>query len=175
MSAPDPHAEPLSQVEPLSPAHDVSTFDCGAHDSLNVWLKRFAWTNQQSETSRTYVVHRGRRVVAYYSIATGSVRRDEAPSRIAKGITNHPVPVVVVTRLAVDKSEQGMGLGKTLLKDALARIAAAAEIVGVRAVLVHAIDANAGKFYRHFGFEPSPSSDLHLMLLMKELRKGLQP
>jgi GNAT superfamily N-acetyltransferase len=165
---------PLSRVEPLARTHDISTFDCGIHHSLSNWLKRFAWTNQQNETSRTYVVHRSNRVVAYYSIAAGSVRREDAPARVAKGLANHPVPVIVLTRLAVDTTEQGKGLGKALVKDALVRIGAAADIVGARAVLVHAIDADAAAFYRNFDFEPCPGNDLHLMLLMKDLRAALE-
>jgi len=160
----------LSGVEPLSRAHDVSRFDCGAHVSLNDWLRRYAWSSHQSETSRTYVIHRAGGVVGYYSIATGSVARDAVPPRIAKGLASHPVPVILLTRLAVDRSEQGKGLGAALLKDALIRIAKAADIVGARAVLVHAIDASAAAFYHRFDFEPSPVSDLHLMLLMKDLR-----
>lgn len=163
---------PLSGVEPLARTHDVSQFDCGTHASLNEWLKRFAWVNQQGESSRTYVVHRGKRVVAYYSLATGSVRREEAPARIAKGLAHHPIPVILLTRLAVDKVEQGVGLGSALLKDALIRIASAADIVGARAALVHAIDEPAAGFYRRFGFEASPINDLHLMLLMKDLREA---
>jgi GNAT superfamily N-acetyltransferase len=173
LNSSDLHIEPLSPVEPLARTHDVSTFDCGVHDSLSNWLKRFAWTNQQNEASRTYVVRRANRVVAYYSIATGSTRREDAPSRVAKGLANHPVPVIVLARLAVDKTDQGSGLGKALLKDALVRIAAAADIVGARAVLVHAIDAQAAALYRRFDFEPCPGNDLHLMLLMKDLRAGL--
>lgn len=170
----EPHRAPLSQVGPLARSHDLSHFDCGAHVSLSDWLKRFAWINQQNETSRAYVVHRANRVAAYYSIATGSVRREDAPVRIAKGLAHHPVPVILLTRLAVDKTEQGTGLGKAMLKDALIRIAAAADIVGARAVLVHAIDAEAAAFYRRFGFAPSPVNELHLMLLMKDLRMGLR-
>jgi len=165
---------PMSQVEALTRAHNLSHFDCGVHASLSDWLKRFAWVNQQSETSRTYVVHRAGRVVAYYSIASGSARREDAPARVAKGLANHPVPIILLTRLAVDKTEQGAGLGKAMLKDALVRIAGAADIVGARAALVHAIDVEAAAFYRRFGFEPSPANDLHLMLLMKDLRMGLR-
>jgi GNAT superfamily N-acetyltransferase len=174
LSVPEPHSAPLSQVEALAQSHDLGPFDCGTHASLNDWLKRFAWGSQQSETSRTYVVHRSGRVVAYYSIATGSARREDAPTRVAKGLASHPVPIILLTRLAVDKREQGTGLGKAMLKDALVRIAGAADIVGARAVLVHAIDAEAAAFYRRFGFEPSPANDLHLMLLMKDLRMGLR-
>ncbi|MGB6692325.1 MAG: GNAT family N-acetyltransferase [Terracidiphilus sp.] len=173
MSGLEAEPTPLSRVEALARSHDVSQFDCGAHASLSDWLKRFAWTNQQNESSRTYVVHRANRVVAYYSIASGGVRREDAPARIAKGLANHPIPVILLTRLAVDTSEQGIGLGKAMLKDAMIRIASAADIVGARAMLVHAIDDRAAAFYRRFGFEPSPVSDLQLMLLMKDLRAAL--
>jgi predicted N-acetyltransferase YhbS len=93
---------------------------------------------------------------------------------VAKGLANHPVPLIVLTRLAVDKMEQGAGLGKAMLRDALARIAGAADIVGARAVLVHAIDAQAAAFYERFDFVRCPENDLHLMLLMKDLRIGLR-
>jgi GNAT superfamily N-acetyltransferase len=173
LSVPDPEVPPLSRVEPIAREHDVSSFDCGAHASLNDWLKRFALANRQNESSRTYVVHRGGRVVAYYSIASGTVRREDAPTRISKGLANHPIPVILLTRLAVDTREQASGLGKALMKDAMIRVAAAADIVGARAMLVHAIDARAAEFYRRFGFEPSPADDLHLMLLMKNLRAAI--
>jgi GNAT superfamily N-acetyltransferase len=170
-----PHPKPpLSQVEAISESHDVSRFDCGAYESLNDWLKRFALANQKNESARTYVVHRNRAVVGYYSISAGSVAAEESPARIAKGLARHPIPVILLARLAVDKSEKGTGLGKALLKDALARIAQAADIVGARAVLVHAIDEPARKFYEHFDFEPSPVHELQLMLLMKDLRKALE-
>lgn len=172
MNGADPLA-PLSAVEPLSRGHDLSAFDCGVHRSLSEWLKRFALTNQQNESSRTYVVHRDNRVVGYYSIAAGSVAREEAPARVARGLAHHPIPVILLTRLAIDQSEQGKGVGKALLKDSLVRIAAAADIVGARAVLVHAIDETAAAFYSRFGFEPLPGNRLHLMLLMKDLREAI--
>lgn len=171
MSHPKP---PLSKVEPISEFLDVSRFDCGDHESLNHWLKRFALTSQKNESARTYVVHRNGRVVGYYSIAAGSVSVDESPARVAKGLARHPIPVILLARLAIDKDEKGTGLGKALLKDALARIAQAADIVGARAVLVHAIDQKAKQFYEHFDFEPSPIHELQLMLLMKDLRRALE-
>jgi GNAT superfamily N-acetyltransferase len=167
-----PQEASISKVEPISPSHDLSRFDCGIHESLNDWLKRFALTNQKNESARTYVVHRNGSVVGYYSVSAGSVSLEEAPARIAKGLARHPV--ILLARLAVDKSEQRTGLGKALLKDALARIARAAEIVGARAVLVHAIDERARTFYEHFDFEPSPIHELQLMLLMKDLRKAME-
>ena len=169
------HPKPqISNVEPISEFHDVSRFDCGGHESLNDWLQRFALSNQKNESARTYIVHRNRLVVGYYSISAGSVRVEEAPARISKGLARHPIPVILLARLAVDKDEKGTGLGKALLKDALLRIAQAADIVGARAVLVHAIDESARRFYLHFGFEPSPIHELQLMLLMKDLRRAFE-
>jgi GNAT superfamily N-acetyltransferase len=169
-----PHPKrPLSKVEAISESHDVSRFDCGAHQSLNDWLKRFALVNQRNESARTYVVHRNGSVVGYYSVSAGSVSPEESPTRIAKGLARHAIPVILLARLAVDKDEKGTGLGKALLNDALARIAQAADIVGARAVLVHAIDEQARKFYEHFDFEPSPTHELQLKLLMKDLRQAL--
>ncbi|PYP90678.1 MAG: GNAT family N-acetyltransferase [Candidatus Angelobacter sp. Gp1-AA117] len=161
---------PLSGVEPVSLGHDLSKFDCGTHSSLNDWLRRYALINHANESVKTYVVHREGVVVGYYSICAGSVRKQEATIRIAKGLANHPIPVAILARLAVDKNEQGTGLGKALLKDALLRIEQAADILGIRAVLVHAIDEPARAFYKKYQFEECPGNDLHLMLLMKDLR-----
>jgi GNAT superfamily N-acetyltransferase len=170
----DPQKAPLSKAEAISESHNLSRFDCGTHKSLNDWLQRFALANQKNESARTYVVHRHRAVVGYYSISTGSVKVEEAPTRVAKGLARHPIPVILLARLAVDQGEQGTGLGKALLKDALTRIAQAADIVGARAVLVHAIDEQARRFYEHFDFEPSPVDEMQLLLLMKDLRKVLE-
>ncbi len=156
----------------LTSDHDVSQFDCGKHVSLTDWLKRFARMNQASGDTRTYVVHRNFRVVAYYSLAPGSVSREQATARARKAAPE-PVPIVLLARLAVDKAEQGQGLGSALLKDALHRAYAGAEIIRGRAVLVHAIDPEAAAFYRKYGLESCPGLELHLMLLMKDLRATL--
>lgn len=163
---------PLSPVELLASNHDVGQFDCGKHISLTDWLKRFARMNQASGDTRTYVVHRNLRVVGYYSLAPGSVSRKEATVRASKSAPES-IPSVLLARLALDKAEQGQGLGSALLKDALQRAYAGAEIIGGRAVLVHAIDAEAAAFYRKYGFETCPGLELHLMLLMKDLRASL--
>ena len=163
----------LSKVEPLGRQHKLEDFDCGKHESLNTWLKKLAWSNQASDSAKTYVIHRNNVVVGYYAIAAGSVRRGEASTRAAKGGQPDPIPVGLLARLAVDKREQGKGLGPALLKDALLRIEQAADIIGIRAVLVHAIDHDARSFYKKFDFEESPVNDFHLMLLMKDLRASL--
>jgi len=139
-------------IEKLAKAHDLSHFDCG-NDALNLWLSRFAWTNVQNDASRVYVAHRRDQiVVGYHALTAGSVSRDEAPERIGRGLASHPVGVVVMGRLAVDRTRQGQGLGASLLQDALMRAEQAAETVGVSAVLVHAIDETARSFYLRFGF-----------------------
>jgi GNAT superfamily N-acetyltransferase len=170
----DPQSKPpLSKVELLISEHDLSQFDCGKHASLTDWLKRFARMNQASGDTRTYVVHRNLRVVGYYSLAPGSISRKEATTRASKSAPE-PIPIVLLARLAVDRAEQGQGLGSALLKDALQRAYAGAEIIGGRAILVHAIDADAAAFYRKYGFESCPGLELHLMLLMKDLRAMLR-
>jgi len=119
-------------------------------------------------------LHRAGRVVGYYSLSAGSVRKEESPARVAKGLAKHPIGVILLARLAVDRNEHGVGLGKALLVDALTRALAAAEAIGARAILVHAIDDEAAAFYKKFGFEPSPLDPKQLMLLMKDLRATLK-
>ena len=163
----------LSLVELLTSAHDTTHFDCGTHESLNVWLRKYARQNQAGDSARTYVVHRDGLVVGYYAISAGSVARESATERAGRGQPNQPIPVALLGRLAVDRQEQGKGLGAALLKDALLRIEAAADVLGIRAILVHAIDQQARAFYERYDFEPCLDDDLHLMLLMKDLRKQL--
>ena len=110
-------------------------------------------------------------VTGYYSLAAGAVTHDEATARVKKGLARHPIPVILLARLAVDVSMQGKKIGPALLKDALRRAAHAADTVGARAVLVHAKDDDAKGFYEHFTFEPSPSDSYHLLLIMKALQE----
>jgi GNAT superfamily N-acetyltransferase len=122
----------------------------------------------------TYVALSGATVVGYYALTTGSVHKHEGPKRIAQGLANHPIGIVLLACLAVDQTCQGHGLGKALLFDGLTRIEEAADIVGVRAVMVHAIDDAARRFYQHFDFEPSPVDPFQLLLLLKDLRKSIR-
>ncbi len=159
----------------LTADHQVEQFDCG-QSSLNEYLKRYALRNTAAGTARTYVttVPNSSSVIGYYSLAAGAVEKARAPGRVSKGIPNYPVPVVLLARLAVDLRFQGKGLGKGLLRDALLRSLSAAEAIGVRALLVHAKDERAAQFYAQFGFLPSPTDPLHLMLLVKDIRRTLQ-
>ena len=167
-----PKEETPSAVEPLGARHEVDAFACGK-PPLDRFLKRFALMNQKAGGARTYVTCRDQRVVGYYSLAAGAVEHGDAPTRISKGLARHPIPVMLLARLAVDQGEQGRGLGRALLKDALLRTAEAAEIAGIRALLVHAMDDEARSWYQAVDFESSPTDPYHLFLLMKDLRVAL--
>lgn len=160
----------FSAVQKLDASHEVDAFDCGK-EPLDRFLQRHALVNQKAGSAQTYVVcRREQRVAGYYSLAVGAVEHADAPGRVGKGLARHPIPVMLLARLAIDRAEQGKGLGKALLKDALLRTAQAAEIAGIRALLVHAKDDEARAWYEQFDFEPSPTDPYHLFLLMKDLR-----
>ena len=158
------------QIAKLKRVHTVDDFDCGA-DPLNFYLKRFGLPNQSAGGAQTYVAELDGRVIGYYSLSAAQVEYAEAPARLAKGMARHPISVILIARLAVDRTWQGKGLGAALLVDALRRILTAADIIGVRAVMVHAKDEGARRFYEHFDFDPSPFDPLHLFLLIKEVAR----
>jgi GNAT superfamily N-acetyltransferase len=148
---------------PLAAAHALDAFDCG-EPSLNEWLKRRALANQSSGASRTFVVaDETAKVLGYYALAAGGVSHDLATSGVRRNMPD-PVPVLVLGRLAVDRSAQGVRLGSALLQDAVKRAAAVAENAGVRALLVHALQDRAKSFYEGYGFQPSPIHPMTLML-----------
>lgn len=163
-------SEPLPPISKLSPEHGSERFDCGKAD-LDRFLKRYALINQRAHAAETYVACRAHRVIGYYSLSVGAVHWSDAPERVQRGLARHPVPVMLLARLAVDRSEQGRGIGTGLLKDAILRTDQAADIAGIRALLVHAKDEDARRWYERFGFEPSPTDPLHLFLLMKDLKR----
>ena len=157
-------------IRKLAGSDAVESFDCG-QGALNQFLQRFfALVNQKSKSAQTYVSCHSGAVVGFYSLAVGSVEPFNAVSRVTKGIPQHPVPVMILARLAVDLQHQGAGLGKALLKDALLRTAQAADIAGIRALLVHAKDDPAMQWYLNWEFEASPSDPFHLFLLMKDIK-----
>jgi GNAT superfamily N-acetyltransferase len=159
----------LSRPVPIDKSHDASSFDCGV-EALNQYLRRYAFLNHQNRSARTYVVTKATKLVGYYTLANGSVSKTELPARAAQGLGNYPVPITLLARLAVDISETGKGLGRALLKDAVLRAFQASELVGSRAIATHAKDEAAKAFYQKFDFVPSPLNDLHLYLLMKDVR-----
>jgi GNAT superfamily N-acetyltransferase len=165
--------QPLSPgVYPIEPTHELESFHCGV-PALDSYLKKFALTNHRSGAARTYVALRGHRVVGYFTLAVGAITLEEAPKRISQGLARHPIPILLLARLAADQREQGSGMGKALLKHAMLKSIQAADIAGIRAILTHAKDEKAKAFYQRFGFEPSPIDDLHLCILMKDVRKAL--
>ena len=157
-------------IEKIAPHHTVDGFDCG-QEALNRYLIRFALANQRASTAQTYLGLADNRVVGFYTLVVGEVAYDDTPERLAKGLARHPIPIMLLARLAVHKSWQEQGLGAGLLKDAMRRTLQAADIAGIRAFAVHAKDDSAVAFYRHFDFVPSPTDPLHLFLLLKDLRR----
>ena len=162
----------LSSPVPITKDHDTGAFDCGV-EPLNEYLKKFALLNHNSRSARTYVALRGARIAGFYTLANGSVSRDEVPARVAKGLGRYPVPITVLARRAVDVAERGKGLAGGLLKDALLRAYQASDLVGSRAVVTHAKDEAAKEFYQRYQFEPSPLNEFHLYLLMRDIRAAL--
>lgn len=160
-----------SAPEPLRPDHQFDAFDSGV-DSLDQWLKRRALANEAAGASRTFVACSEARVVGFYSLAAASVVHDVATPRARRNMPD-PVPAVILARLAVDKSLQGKGLGSGLLQDAVLRAAAAADSIGVRVLLVHAISEEAKRFYLKFGFQESPIEPMTLMVTLTELRREI--
>jgi GNAT superfamily N-acetyltransferase len=161
------------KIEKLQRSHKLDDFDCG-QEALNRFLIRNALQNQQSEASQTYVALADDKVVGYYTLVVGEVAFESAHERLTKGLARHPVPIMLLARLAIVTAWQGKGLGSGLLKDAMHRTVQAADIAGIRAFAVHAKDDAAKSFYEHFGFEPLPSDPYHLFRLLKDLRKGLK-
>ena len=158
--------------ELLTETHDTSDFSCG-QPHLNRYIKKYALLNHANEISRTYVSARGDRVVGYFTLAFGSMSHKEAAAGIKKNLPGHPIPIILLARLAVDIREQGTGLGKGLLRDAMIRTVQAADIGGLRAMLTHAKDEKAKAFYERYGFVESPISPLTLMLSIHDIRANL--
>lgn len=158
------------RIEKLARGHAVEQFACG-QAALDTFLIRFAWPGQQANASRTYVGLADDLVIGFHTLVVGEVAHAEAPERLIKGLTRHPVPVMVLARLAVHRDWQGRGIGAGLLRDAVLRTLQAADIAGIRALVVHTKDEAAWAFYGRFDFEPSPTDPLHLFALIKDLQR----
>lgn len=159
-------------VRKLAATDGVEVFDSG-QAALNQFLQRFALTSQKANSAQTYVSCQEGVVVGFYSLAVGSVDPETAAPRALLGIARHPVPVMILARLAVDLKHQGVGLGRALLRDALLRTAQAADIAGIPALLVHAKDDAARQWYLNWEFEPSETDPFHLFLLLNDLKAML--
>jgi len=162
----------LKPPEPLGPEHRTDTFSCGV-PALDQWLQRRALPNQVSGASRTFVTCLGDRVVGYYALASSAVSMTVAAGRFRRNMPD-PIPVVVLARLAVDQSQQGRGIGRALFQDAARRVLHAAEVIGVRGILVHAMSEEAAAFYLSLGFDPSPVGKLTLMVTLADVRAALR-
>ena len=156
---------------PIDDGHDISTFSCG-QPSLDDWLKRRALANQTSGASRTFVVCVGNRVVAYYALAAGAIACADATGRFRRNMPD-PVPVAILARLAIDTGCQKQGLGRGLFRDASLRILNAADTIGIRGLLIHAISDEAANFYHALGAESSPADPRTLMLTLADLQAAL--
>jgi len=159
-------------IEELRRDHPIDAFDCG-EEALNNWLRKHALQNQGAGAAQTYVGLAGEVVIGYYSLAVGQIEYIDAPERLRKGLARHPVPIMLLARLAVDKNWQKKGVGRALLRDAVLRTVQAAEIAGIRALAVHAKDDAARRYYEQFDFEASPADPLHLLVLLKDIRKRM--
>jgi GNAT superfamily N-acetyltransferase len=157
------------RIEKLSRQHELEAFDCGS-EPLNRFLTRYALASQLANAAQTYVARSAETVVGFHSLAVGAVSYADAPERLAKGLARHPIPVMILARLAVHRIWQGKGLGAGLLKDAVLRILQAAEIAGIRAIITHVKDDAAAKFYRRFNFADGMGDPMHMYALIKELR-----
>jgi len=161
----------VAAPEPLGAHHELEAFVSGV-DSLDQWLKRRALKNQMSGASRTFVACDHRRVLAYYALASSAVAVDAAPGRFRRNMPD-PVPVVVLGRLAVDQSLQGSGFGRALVRDAGKRVIQAADTIGIRGLVVHALSIEAKTFYERIGLEPSPLDPMMLMVTLDDLKSAL--
>lgn len=163
-------------VEPLGSSHRVDRFDCG-REQLDRWLRSYAGQGQRRDTARTFVVCLAGKtsVVGYYTLVASQVDRSEATGDVRRGTSKHfPIPVCLIARLAVDRSEQGAGLGRSLLLDALRRADRASHSVAMRAIVVDALDEDAAAFYACFGFRPAGAEPLTLMVPLESVRQKLR-
>jgi GNAT superfamily N-acetyltransferase len=157
-------------IQKLRRDHQVDAFDCG-QEALNGWLRKHALQNQGAGAAQTYVGLVNEVVVGYYSLAVGQIEYCDAPERLQKGLARHPVPIMLLARLAVHRDWQKRGVGRALVRDAVLRTLQAADLAGIRALAVHAKDEQARRYYEQFDFAPSPADPLHLLVLLKDIRK----
>jgi GNAT superfamily N-acetyltransferase len=163
---------PLSSPEPLTDEHQSDGFDSG-EPALDDWLRRRARANQAGGASRTYVVCEGKIVVAYYALASGAIAQAAVPGRFRRNMPD-PIPVVVLARLAVDRRYQGRGLGRALFQDVARRVAQAADTIGIRGIVVHAISEEARQFYIALGFDPCPAEAMTLVITLRDIRAAIE-
>jgi GNAT superfamily N-acetyltransferase len=162
---------PRAVTERYEPSrHDTSAFESGS-EALDRWLVRYAGQSERRDAARTFVMADAGAVIGYYALLAGELEHGEATEQTRRGLSRrYPIPVAILARLAVDRRHQQRGLGAMLLRDALERVVLASEELAVRAVVVHAIDQRAARFYEHFGFRALSSRPRTLMVTLAELR-----
>ncbi|HZL31412.1 MAG TPA: GNAT family N-acetyltransferase [Pseudolabrys sp.] len=160
-------------VEKLRRDHAVEGFQCG-QIPLDTFLIRYALMAQQADGSVSYVGSKDGKIFGYYTLVYGHIDHAGAPARLTKGLARHPIPLMVLGRLAVDRNWQGLGMGAGLLRDAMRRTVLAADIGGLRALAAHAKDVQAAAFYAHFGFNASATDPHHMFVLLKDVRRMLR-
>jgi len=163
----------LTPPSPLAASHALEPFDCGT-PSLNDWLKRRALQNQASGATRTFVCCEADQVVAYYALASSAVAVSAAPGRFRRNMPD-PIPVVVLGCLAIATSHQRRGLGRALFQDAARRVIHAADAIGIRGLLVHALSEDAKAYYLQLGLDSSALDPMTLMVTIADLRAALPP
>jgi GNAT superfamily N-acetyltransferase len=166
-------SRPRVRLERLDAHHDLAAFDSG-NEELDGWLQRHALAAQEMDSARTFVLTRNDRIVGYFSLTMGSVLRADAPAKLVRGLPSYPVGMVLLARLAVDRREQGKGMGALLLAEALRKAIAAGEAAAARLVVVDAIDDAAVRFYERFGFITAPDHPRRLYRRMKDVRASLE-
>lgn len=165
----------FSDPEPIRSDHVLEGFDSGV-ESLDRWLLGHGLTSGATGSARAFVTTDAKqhRVVGYHALTAASIEHEDSVERAARGMPRHPIPAVLLARLAVDRSVHGRGLGAWLLRDAMLRALAASDELGIRVMIVHAMDDSARRFYIHHGLEPSPTDRLNLQILIKDIRAAVE-
>jgi GNAT superfamily N-acetyltransferase len=161
----------VTPPEPLSDHHRIEDFSSGGK-SLDDWLRRRARANQASGATRTYVVCEEEKVAGFYALASGAITVESVPGRFRRNMPD-PIPVAVLARLAVDRAYQSRGLGRAMFRDAARRVANAADAIGIRGIVVHAISEEARSFYLALGFDPCPREPMTLVATLSDIRASL--
>lgn len=162
---------------PLTAAHDLEGFVCASTEQTD-WLAHHARQSMATGTTKVFVVTPAAsgQVVAYYAWTMAQIDLADAPTRLRKGAGRYPQPIALLARLGVHRDHEGHGLGAGLLRDVIERVAALSEEIGCRGLLVHCESEQARKFYLHLmpEFESSPTDELHLVLLLKDIKRTLR-
>ena len=172
MASDRPQRAEIARPQELTRKHRTADFACGK-PALDEWLRRHALKSHDKGDTRVLVVcDASLRVLAYVAVCAASVKRKAAPGKVRRNAPN-PIPMGLIARLAVTGEAKGRRIGPSLLREAILRIVNAGEHIGIRGILVHAMDEDAANFCRHMGFHPSPIDEMTLMVTIEEIRREL--